>query len=179
VLQYSQLMAEGYMMIATGYHGTRRVNADQILTSQEFHPSDSGADWLGNGIYFYESYEDALYWKKNSEEICTEAILHVIVQYGDHEFLDLDQPEGQHVYEELEQSLAQSGYEPEGDISQRTCAVVKLLWQQCDQVKVMFCSFPRQPRPIRTLIEYRKKRREICVKNNESIKNIIEVGRVI
>lgn len=44
-----------------GYHGTSAANAQRIL-SAGWIPSGSRADWLGHGVYFFESQGRAWQW---------------------------------------------------------------------------------------------------------------------
>lgn len=37
-----------------GYHGTEKEKADVIIASKKFIESNSGKDWLGKGVYFFE-----------------------------------------------------------------------------------------------------------------------------
>jgi hypothetical protein len=46
-----------------GYHGCDRETGERLLLNEAFLPSDNGYDWLGSGIYFWESNPDrALEW---------------------------------------------------------------------------------------------------------------------
>lgn len=46
-----------------GYHGCDRETGERLLLNESFLPSDNGYDWLGSGIYFWESNPDrALAW---------------------------------------------------------------------------------------------------------------------
>jgi hypothetical protein len=38
-----------------GYHGCDRGVAEQVISGDPFQPSDNDYDWLGHGIYFWES----------------------------------------------------------------------------------------------------------------------------
>lgn len=56
-----------------GYHGTPTDKAEQILLKYEFNKSNNEDDWLGSGIYFYDTLENAIcynirkYYNKNSK----------------------------------------------------------------------------------------------------------------
>lgn len=41
--------------VVTGYHGTSRQAARQILDTQQFQISESKFEWLGDGAYFFQS----------------------------------------------------------------------------------------------------------------------------
>ncbi len=38
-----------------GYHGCRRSVGEKLLNGEAFEPSENDYDWLGSGIYFWES----------------------------------------------------------------------------------------------------------------------------
>jgi hypothetical protein len=38
-----------------GYHGCRNAVAEKLLAGHAFEPSDNAYDWLGPGVYFWES----------------------------------------------------------------------------------------------------------------------------
>ena len=50
------------MFETNAYHQTGLANAQKSLTWQGFFVSDKEDLWLGNGIYFWERYEDACWW---------------------------------------------------------------------------------------------------------------------
>jgi len=51
-----------------GYHGCDRETGERLLLNEAFLPSDNGYDWLGSGIYFWESNPDrALAWAQARE----------------------------------------------------------------------------------------------------------------
>lgn len=48
-----------------GYHTTFSLHKDNII-KDGFRFSNSNHEWLGEGIYFWDKKENALWWKKNS-----------------------------------------------------------------------------------------------------------------
>jgi hypothetical protein len=49
-----------------GYHGCDRETAERLLLNEPFRPSENTYDWLGSGIYFWESNPDrALEWARD------------------------------------------------------------------------------------------------------------------
>jgi hypothetical protein len=38
-----------------GYHGCDESVAEELIAGEAFRPSDNDYDWLGHGIYFWES----------------------------------------------------------------------------------------------------------------------------
>jgi hypothetical protein len=38
-----------------GYHGCDRDVAEKLIAGEPFEPSDNDYDWLGHGVYFWES----------------------------------------------------------------------------------------------------------------------------
>ena len=53
-----------------GYHGTDAATASQILTAKGFdEPHQKGdVDWLGDGIYFFETYSDLVEGKREARD---------------------------------------------------------------------------------------------------------------
>jgi hypothetical protein len=53
-----------------GYHGCDRATAEKLLQNEPFEPSENDYDWLGSGIYFWESNPDrAMDWAKRQVEL--------------------------------------------------------------------------------------------------------------
>ncbi|GHT01995.1 hypothetical protein AGMMS50276_31360 [Synergistales bacterium] len=63
------------------YHGTNRANAETIREKQEFQPSLGDEQWLGDGIYFFEDYKEALLWGKKVKKYSDTTIVEVAHQY--------------------------------------------------------------------------------------------------
>lgn len=76
-----------------GYHGTTRVNADNIIAEQHFNESNRDYEWLGTGVYFFAYRWHAEWWithpRYNGKDT---AILVADLQYTDDQHLDLDDP---------------------------------------------------------------------------------------
>ena len=49
----------------TGYHTTYTIYKDSIINNG-FKPSVEDGDWLGEGVYFWDNEENALWWKRKS-----------------------------------------------------------------------------------------------------------------
>ena len=47
------------------YHTTEKDRAASILKDKFFKESTKDNEWLGHGIYFWDSLEDAVWWKNN------------------------------------------------------------------------------------------------------------------
>lgn len=41
-----------------GYHGCDRKVGERLLAGEDFRPSENEYDWLGPGVYFWESNPD-------------------------------------------------------------------------------------------------------------------------
>lgn len=166
-------------MIITGYHGTSNENADNIINNKLFNPSDSEKDWLGKGIYFYEKYIDAAMWK-NKDGKMSEVVLHSILQIDDNAYLDFDKDEGKKLFEGMMGIIIKSGLKISDKSAQRNqCSVMNYIWQKFPEIQAVFASFPKEPSRYPVMLQYRKLRREFCVRNNSSIKNTIVLERVI
>ena len=53
---------ENTVIDITGYHGTKKSRCMKILETHEWIPSTGIRHWLGDGIYFFESKDDAINW---------------------------------------------------------------------------------------------------------------------
>lgn len=77
----------------SGYHGTTRVNADNIIAEQHFNESNRDNEWLGSGVYFFAYKWHAEWWtthKRYSGK--PTAVLVADLRYTDDQLLDLDDP---------------------------------------------------------------------------------------
>ncbi len=160
-------------MIITGYHGTTKENANNVLKEKKFYLSKSPRDWLGEGIYFYFNYADALDWtiQKEYKEV---AILHVIIRVPDENVIDFDSDKGSSIYSFFEQELAKLEVEfCNGSTQENQCALMNYIWEKEKDCKVMMASFARKPKLLKTMLDCRTKRKEMCVRSNEFIEEII------
>ena len=71
-----------------GYHGCDRQVAERILAGEPFKPSQNEYDWLGSGVYFWESnprrgFEWALHLqKRHPEKITTPYVIGAVIDLG-------------------------------------------------------------------------------------------------
>lgn len=152
-------------MYLTGYHGTDHDTAMKILDEKKFIPSNCDSDWLGCGIYFYFDFKDALNWRG------TDSIIHslIVVDEDKNEYLDLTTADGQSLYLELENYLYANDFHVDGDAEKRQCAVINQLWRYCPNIKAIAAEFATERTKIKTLLDFRKKRKELCVRDNNNI----------
>ena len=156
-------------MFLTGYHGTSLENGHKILEKKKFDISNGEKEWLGPGIYFYFCISDAYDWKNS------DAIIHSVIKVNEDEYLDMDSEEGTSIYNEIIEYISkmQNKHIFESTNSQKNqCAVMKMIWDQQPKIKVISASFAKEPTKIKTLMDKRPKRREFCVRNNDSIKHL-------
>ena len=52
------------MIELTGYHGTVKTSAEEILRTKFFKASKKNNEWLGKGIYFFTDKKWAIWWAK-------------------------------------------------------------------------------------------------------------------
>lgn len=96
-----------------GFHGCDKETLDKVVEENEpFNPSETGGDWLGPGIYFWEhNYGRALEWAKNSREIKTPSVIGAVIDLG--VCLDLANYEDllivQKIYEILKEEYEEAG----------------------------------------------------------------------
>ena len=162
-------------MIITGYHGTSKEIANIVLSKKEFELSSGDKEWLGNGIYFYFQYYDALDWTKQ-KKYHSPAILHSIIQVPNEDVLDFDSKSGQDIFKRYENMFNSLGLELNPHSVQKNhCALMNYIWKEADNYKVMIASFAKTKTVIHTLFDFRERRKEFCVRDNSVIRNIIEL----
>lgn len=156
-------------MLITGYHGTTKKYAHNIIKEKEYHLSKGEKEWLGSGIYFYEKFSDAFCWKPQPGE--EKAVLHSVIKVKNGEYLDIDSYEGEKTWNEILDVICESeDIELDGTYQENQCAACRIIWDSYPQLKVLAASFATTPSKAKVLIDKRKRRREFCVRSNESIK---------
>lgn len=75
------------MFETKAFHKSGLDNAEKSLTWQAFYVSDKEELWLGNGIYFWERYGDAVWWPGNYNN---PVILSAVLSCESNLFLNLD-----------------------------------------------------------------------------------------
>jgi hypothetical protein len=72
-----------------GFHGCDKSIADRLLTGGNFRPSQNGYDWLGSGIYFWESnpqrgldYASELQKLRRNPKITKPEVIGAVVDLG-------------------------------------------------------------------------------------------------
>lgn len=72
------------------YHKAGYENIIKSIKWQSFFTSVGDDQWLGDGIYFWQRFEDAVWWPK---KYINPVILVVDLECEEDKFLDLDDPE--------------------------------------------------------------------------------------
>lgn len=156
-------------MLITGYHGTTLDCGNNIIKEGQYHLSSSKTEWLGKGVYFYVNFSDAFEWKPKSGD--EKVVLHSVIRVKDDEFLDLDSDEGAVVWNRiLDYICVSENIVLDGTHEENQCAVCKMIWDSNPQIKVIAASFATALSKAKVLIDRRKRRREFCVRDNESIR---------
>lgn len=75
------------------YHGTDLESAISITKEKSFHISQDGNEWLGKGIYFWDSWKNALLWLQDNNKRDKEvsAIITVHLDVRPNQYFDLDE----------------------------------------------------------------------------------------
>jgi hypothetical protein len=179
-----------------GYHGCDRSVAEELLAGEAFRPSDNDYDWLGHGIYFWESNPArALDFTKDiksrSATIETPYVVGAVIDLG--YCLDLTSTSGINAvekgYESFAQMMAASGSQmpknsggPDLLLRKLDCAVINHIHaslknkhaQPLDTVRGVFIEGGQ-------IYEnsgfYRKTHIQICVSNSASIKGVFRLPK--
>ncbi|WP_101698486.1 hypothetical protein [Clostridium minihomine] len=75
-----------------GYHNTSLENAYNIISEKYFYLSKKNTEWLGCGIYFWDEYDNAVWWSTKQKNP-SHAIIIACIKANSSKFLDLDQQE--------------------------------------------------------------------------------------
>jgi hypothetical protein len=59
----------------TGYHGTDKSAAVNIMETKNFHPSIEEDEWLGKGVYFFWDPDDSQWWCTDYSKLTCYVIL--------------------------------------------------------------------------------------------------------
>ena len=174
-----------------GYHGCDRETGERILKNEPFLPSENDYDWLGSGIYFWETNPDrALDWARQVGSGKSEPfVVGAVIDPGF--CLDMISSNGiasvEDIYAEfVEVILASGGRMPENtggtDHLNRKldCAVLNFLHiarrrsnePAFDTIRGIFI----EGAPIYPNSGFRRKTHtQICVRNQDTIKGVFRV----
>ena len=162
-------------MILIGYHGTTEKTARAILSGKPYLRSNGKKEWLGEGIYFYFDYKDAVNWTIQ-KGYANSAVLHNIIQIKNNEFIDLDTEKGKSIFQEVIKAFCESGVPIDNTKEQQNqCAVANMIWDRFEECKLMMGTFHSDRRIMRTLTDPRPTRREFCLRTSDPIKSIVQV----
>lgn len=149
-----------------GYHGTTREAAENIVEKKmKYRISCSNKEWLGRGIYFYVNISDARQWRNSF------AVLRSVIWIKQSEYIDYDTEKGRELFVRAKQIIEEYA---QGKLllsaEEAQCVISNMIWDSNPQVKLMAATFPNEPRKgQKTIFDYRKKRREFCVRDNDCI----------
>jgi len=179
-----------------GYHGCDREVAEKLISGAAFEPSDNDYDWLGHGVYFWESnpvrgYEFATELKTRNHRIVEPYVVGAAIDPG--YCLDLLSASGiqavQAGYESFSQVMAASGSIMPANaggqdllLRKLDCAVVNHIHvsmresglQTFDTVRGVFMEGDRL---YKNSGFYRKTHIQICVCNALCIKGVFRLPR--
>lgn len=146
----------------TGYHKSSIDNAQNSVRWQSFHISSKEDLWLGEGVYFWQRYYDAVWWKGN---YTNPAIVSTDIICPRDLFLDLDNPEEKKAFEEyfeqvfleLKDAKLSVGVEWDSIVGAFSCNHFKKEYG----IRLIRYSFPQ-----------RSKRPQLCSTGTEILSNI-------
>ena len=148
----------------SGFHGTTLKNGNIILDEELYKKSTGNKEWLGTGVYFYFDFFDAYEWNNS------EVIMHSIIKVDKEHIIDLTANEGKELFRNIsDMMLEKLGIELIGGIQENQCAIADMIWDVMSDCEVMIGSFPIEKRKVKTLTEFRRYRKEFCVRNNKNI----------
>lgn len=171
----------------TGYHGTSREAADQILESKIFNNSSRKYEWLGNGVYFFKYYDHAKKWITHDRFISHKtAILQALLTYSDDQLLDLDDPSAHELFEQVVKEMLEKtdfldkpyGFvngRPKSDkeLQHRRCIACNYFRQIFPEIGIIMYTFPMSKRHTSCNL-YPYNQCQICVYDRSIISDIKE-----
>ncbi len=165
-------------MFITGYHGTTKDKAKKIVEENNFIISNKKDEWLGKGIYFYEKYSDAIKWESKDKHK-SDAVLHVIVEIDDNEYIDFDSDKGKELFARMMSIIKKQDIDIDMNSAQQNqCSTMNYIWKMVPNIQAVFASFPTEPSIYPVMLQYRTLRREFCVRDNSVIKDIVLLKEV-
>ena len=153
------------------FHTTTSKNARQISFTKKFNPSNKNNEWLGEGIYFWVTYPDAMYWFEKSytfvDEMC---IISVNLSLNEDKILNLDIPHDMNMLVNFTNTY-----------NNEMCKKSKKLprFKTIEEQRCFYCNLYRKINSLDAIIftfsqEYNDvgfavKRKQICVHNSKTI----------
>jgi len=177
-----------------GYHGCDKKVAEKLLDGDDFKPSQNDYDWLGSGIYFWETnpkrgleFAEELKKRKRSPQIKTPAVVGAVIDMG--LCLDLTSSLGVQQVRDAHKELIEISKTAKLQLPKNTqdlmrrkldCAVIQLVHRireeagdpPIDSIKGIFI----EGSPIYQDSGFHEKTHiQICVCNPERIKGVFRV----
>ena len=154
-----------------GFHTTTSQNAQQIDFNKKFKPSKKINEWLGEGIYFWVTYEDAMYWFEKSNTLVDEmCVISVNLSLDEDRVLDLDTHNGMNILVDFTNTY-------NAEMCKTGSKVPK--FQNKDEQRCFYCNLYKRKYSLDAIIftfsqEYNTvgfavKRKQVCVHNNDVI----------
>lgn len=165
----------------TGYHTTKRLNADKILASGFKANLKTNEDWLGEGIYFWDDEANAQWWKTAhfkgvpDSDICT---LHAKLICEEEEYVDLSKAEDMKrltdFVNDFTAEMMSSGklcpdFKTENQIKHFYCT----LFKKRNQIKLMRHTFEHKEINV---AGFQLIRPQLCATDNSVINDVTDLG---
>lgn len=157
-----------------GYHGTLQSKAKKIIKGT-FIISTKKTEWLGQGIYFFGDRRDAKYWaeqeaKKPHNRGEQPYVLRVDIICSESEYMDLDIEDSLDYFDKTLEEIHPKRSGPNFKSNEQARCYYCDLFKRVKGVKVLAYTFPRMTRSKWALPRV-EPQRQICVANNDYIKN--------
>ncbi len=154
-----------------GYHTTTSKNARQIYSDKKFFSSNKSNEWLGEGVYFWLKYADAMYWFEKSyvsvDEMC---IISVDLNLNEDKILDLDSDKDMNTLVHFANTYNEEMLKMSKKIpffknrDEQRCFYCNLYKRKYSLDAIIF-SFPQEYNSVGFTV----KRKQICVHNTKAI----------
>lgn len=155
-----------------GYHSTYIIYKDSILKNG-FNKSNKNDDWLGEGVYFWDNENNALWWKQNANTIAR-CIFVCDLKCPLSNYLDLDNKQQMRKFDSYLKNYLKQSYKSNS---------VKPIFKNANECRKFYCDIYCSHNDICILsftFEHDKintfgfkvgteKRRQICVRDQKCI----------
>lgn len=122
------------MVTITGYHGTSKESANNILKYKIYIDSNSDSEWLGTGVYFFidddkdKAINNAKKWAINYKKFSFYSVIETTMLTEEEKIIDLNDPEWQDLYHQYRNArikeIINRGIRFEVDINKFECSII-------------------------------------------------------
>lgn len=160
------------------FHGTLDHRADKIIR-KGFIESKKEFEWLGNGVYFFNEFDDAKCWairERNKPQNIGSiaAVIQAKTSVEEEYFYDFDVPDKMDSFILETQELAKAlTYYYSGDFTREKVRCALCNWfAKKHNIRVYAYSFPKKINTNAAFFPYTVVQRQLCVRDKDCISEV-------